>query len=579
MPDGGAGRGEVCVSTTEEKRAEAIAGEATAPHAMTLRRRRVEHRARWPQRAQRVVAPAALVVALFALIPVLGWVLEEPRLVRLEQDLTSTKFNTAVCLLFISAAFITTRVAVRRGLLVVPLLIAAATLVEHLADIDLGINELVVDDPFTQPPRLPGLMSPTAALALLCLAAGGLASSLRHRAVAQVVLLPPFALGMSALLGYAYGVRELYDFGRLTPMSPPTAAGMVALSLIVLLSIDGGALQRVLFGRDPGAALQRVLIPVAVVVLPVAGWVRVQALENGVPPAAGTAAMVTLAAVTMVGIGVLAGNAAGRIDAERESLIDELNAVNADLEERIRVRSLQLNRQRTKLALLDERDRIARDLHDRVIQRIFAAGLQVASLERTARKEGHGDDALVSGLDTVARELDLAIRELRNSIFELTSIADHDDVEQVIHDVVARASRILGFRPRVTVSGETHGLPSELVAHIATVVQESLSNIARHAQASEAEVTFHADDHSVEVRVSDDGVGMPDPLPRSSGVSNLINRAQDLDGTATWTPREPHGTVMTWRVPRRLEASEETQDLREAQGRPTPLPAAGDATA
>ena len=153
-------------------------------------------------------------------------------------------------------------------------------------------------------------------------------------------------------------------------------------------------------------------------------------------------------------------------------------------------------------------------------------------------------------LDLVATELDLAIRELRNSIFELTSIDDHDDVEQVVRDIVSRAARILGFMPRVEVAGEIAGLGADLVANLASVIQEGLSNVARHARATSAEVALHATQHQLRPRITDDGIGLPDPLPRSSGISNLMNRARNLGGTATWTANEPTGTVFVWQVPR-----------------------------
>jgi signal transduction histidine kinase len=258
--------------------------------------------------------------------------------------------------------------------------------------------------------------------------------------------------------------------------------------------------------------------------------------------------IVGFVALLMVAIGYGVGRRALALDRERDTLLNELQRVNDELEDRVRIRSHQLNRQRTKLALFEERDRIARDLHDRVIQRIFAAGLQVGALSRTAAKGVPVSD-VAENLDLVATELDLAIRELRNSIFQLTSVDDQDGIEQVMHDVAARASRILGFMPHMMVDGEVTKISSEMVAQIASVMQEGLSNIARHAQASAAEVNVSASEGYLQVKIIDDGVGLPDPLPRSSGISNLINRARNFDGTATWSNGPEGGTVLVWRVP------------------------------
>ena len=120
----------------------------------------------------------------------------------------------------------------------------------------------------------------------------------------------------------------------------------------------------------------------------------------------------------------------------------------------------------------------------------------------------------------------------------------------MVRDVASRASRILGFMPRVEVTGEVVGVPPELVAQLASVMQEGLSNVARHAHASSAEVSLHVTERDLRVRISDDGIGMPDPLPRSSGISNLMSRARNLGGSASWTANEPVGTVMVWTVPR-----------------------------
>jgi signal transduction histidine kinase len=111
----------------------------------------------------------------------------------------------------------------------------------------------------------------------------------------------------------------------------------------------------------------------------------------------------------------------------------------------------------------------------------------------------------------------------------------------------------------VEVSGPVAGIPAELVAQIASVMQEGLSNVARHAQATAAEVAVEATDHELLVRITDNGVGLPDPLPRSSGINNLINRARQLGGSATWSANDPSGTVVVWKVPREAEAEPDGQ--------------------
>lgn len=516
---------------------------------------RARERAMWTVLGRRVEMGGGAVILAASAVVLVGWLAGVDALVQMQRDMQSMKFNAALGFGLLAAAHVTSHLGVRRWLQFAVLLIGLLLMVQYAFDLSLGVDELVVDDDVAPAPPYPGRPSEATVISISVLAAAGLLTGLGRRVWAEYLLLVPLTFGMIAVWGYAYGVSSMYRIGPYSSMAVHTALTIVVLSLLALVAVRGGTLQWIMFGRDPGAALQRILIPLAVVLLPMLGWLVVRGLDAGYYDIGfGAALMVSFMALLVIAVGLIAGRTALRIDRERDLLVEELHHVNQELEDRVRSRSLQVNRQRTKLALLEERDRIARDLHDRVIQRIFAAGLQVGSMSRTARKlvgpDGAPDPRLPEGLNSVATELDMAIRELRNSIFELTSIADHDDIEQVVRDVVARASRILGFMPKISVSGEVAGLDADLVAHVASVLQEALSNVARHAQASEVEVVFRADDRGVEVCVADDGIGMPDPLPRSSGVSNLLNRARTMGGTATWTPRASGGTVMTWRVPR-----------------------------
>jgi signal transduction histidine kinase len=384
------------------------------------------------------------------------------------------------------------------------------------------------------------------------------ATELGRRRLAQWLVALPLLIAMVAIYGYLYGINSLYAMGPYQTMPVLTATALVVLSLATWLAIPNGVMQWISFGDDTGAASQRMLVPVAVVLLPFAGWLHLWAERRGwVDAPLATALLMCLVGVVVTVAGYRVGRTTLRMDSERETLLDELHRVNAGLEDRVRGKAHQLNRQKTKLALFEERDRIARDLHDRVIQRIFAAGLQVASISRMAGKEakahGSDDSPVAANLDNVARELDLAIRELRNSIFELTSIDDHDNIEQVVRDIASRASRILGFMPRVEVVGAVVGLHPDLVAQLASVIQEGLSNVARHAHANAVEVSVEATEDYLQVRINDDGIGLPDPLPRSSGINNLLNRARNFGGTATWGNRLPSGTSLVWRVPRDLD--------------------------
>ena len=196
-----------------------------------------------------------------------------------------------------------------------------------------------------------------------------------------------------------------------------------------------------------------------------------------------------------------------------------------------------------RLAVFEDRDRIARDLHDLIIQRLFAIGL---SLENTARIAQQPDvqervGAAVDGIDET-------IREVRRSIFAL-SIPDRSaDVRKAVTDLVDRSSKVLGFRPQLSFEGPVGSvIPEPVVAQLVAVLGEALTNVARHAEATRAEVRVTAGPMIV-LRVSDDGKGIG-PEVREGGLRNMRERATSLGGTCQVESAPGAGTTLTWCVP------------------------------
>jgi signal transduction histidine kinase len=517
--------------------------------------RRSQEREGWSARSRKVTRVLAGVLIAGAVTVLAGWSFDvEPLVSGGSRRLVTSPFTAITVALLAAGVLARPGSVARRVCYAVPAAFGAFVGLHYAMGWSPEALAIFQVDAASHGPSHLTRPSQASTLVTVSLALGGLLTEAGRRVAAQAVNGVGLLVALTAVLGHVYGVDGFYRIGDAHSMSA-TSAGLLLLAAGTLwLTVPQGVLQWIVFGSDSGASSQRGLIPVAFVLIPGAAWGYVEALEAGLlDVASGTALMATFTALVIVVVNYRTGRKASCMDRERELLLDELHRVNGELEDRVRTKVHQLNRQRTKLALFEERDRIARDLHDRVIQRIFAAGLQSASLSRIARKEAakRGEEPRISeSLDSIATELDLAIRELRNSIFELTSMGDLDDIEQAVHDIASRAARILGFSPRVTVTGQVAGLHADLVAQLASVIQEGLSNVARHARASSVTVAVHGSDHDIEVRVTDDGIGLPDPLPRSSGVSNLINRARQLGGTATWGNGDPKGTVLTWCVPR-----------------------------
>ncbi len=199
--------------------------------------------------------------------------------------------------------------------------------------------------------------------------------------------------------------------------------------------------------------------------------------------------------------------------------------------------------ERELLVVLEDRERIARDLHDLVIQRLFATGMALQSaVPHTSRPE------VAKRLNNAVDALDETIRDIRRSIFELRTPLGVS-LRTELRDTVDAAAVTLGFRPVLDTTGPVDSaVPDDIVPEILAVVREALANVARHAKASSVRLSVRAADGQLAVIVQDDGVGT-DPALARGGLVNLRDRARDLGGTFDVSRGEGAGTVIDWRVP------------------------------
>jgi signal transduction histidine kinase len=212
----------------------------------------------------------------------------------------------------------------------------------------------------------------------------------------------------------------------------------------------------------------------------------------------------------------------------------------------VAIENARLHQRLEQLAVLGERERIARDLHDTVIQRLFATGMGLQSL--VGRMEGSD---LRERLQQAVDELDETIREIRITIFDLEARdAVKDGLRARVLSLVGEATATLGFAPKVHMDG-----PLDAATDAATqeellkTLREALSNVARHANASGIEVLLHAASGTITLRVADNGVGLAKDAQRGHGLDNMQARAESLGGVCDLSGRRGGGTVVTWRVP------------------------------
>lgn len=214
---------------------------------------------------------------------------------------------------------------------------------------------------------------------------------------------------------------------------------------------------------------------------------------------------------------------------------------------RARARDDELATARRELALVTDRERIARNLHDTAIQRLYATGLHLQS----ALNRKDIDERVWKAID----EIDEIIREIRTSIFTLQVPRTLlEGLERAVRSTVAEAARVLGFQPQLSITGDLDMVPSDVAYEVLAVTRELLTNIAKHASARHTWVAVAHDVHGVTLTVTDDGVGYQPVAGRAGrGVGNLLARAQAQGGTCVMSPYEPSGTTVSWWVP--LDAS------------------------
>jgi signal transduction histidine kinase len=209
-----------------------------------------------------------------------------------------------------------------------------------------------------------------------------------------------------------------------------------------------------------------------------------------------------------------------------------------------------------RLSVYEDRDRIARDLHDVVIQRLFATGMQLESVSRLIERSPQGE-AAAAKVRSAVDDLDATIKEIRSSIYALQTVPLEQPVtlRSRLLEVMDAAAEQLGFTPTLQISGLIDtGLAPHVSEHLLAVLREALSNAARHARARSVLVSLDVGTGAaaqVRLEVRDDGVGISDG-GRRSGLANLSRRAAELGGTFSVGPAgSDGGTELVWTVPAR----------------------------
>jgi PAS domain S-box-containing protein len=236
-------------------------------------------------------------------------------------------------------------------------------------------------------------------------------------------------------------------------------------------------------------------------------------------------------------------------DGERRSCV----ALCREVGERLR-QDAELARLHLQTALLEDRERIARAMHDNVIGRLFGTGLALeATIDRST------DEAVQARLREAVTQIDATIGEVRAAVLndDGGAILGRNVSDEVLA-LVAELHPALGFEPTVELHGLVNELDDPIVAHLLATLREALTNISRHAKANAAQVSLDVDEHELRLRVVDDGVGITPAASPTTGIGhhglrNIVARATELGGRATTASPPGGGTTIEWSVPLRFD--------------------------
>ena len=220
--------------------------------------------------------------------------------------------------------------------------------------------------------------------------------------------------------------------------------------------------------------------------------------------------------------------------------IASIRDISDRLEDAARLQSTQ-----EMLTLSSERERIARDLHDTVLQRLFGLGLELQALSMNLPQDAMGR------IEHAVDEIDLIIQEVRTSVFTLGAAQREGSLGQELGAILAQSARVLGFSPRLRIEGPVENSVSPgLRPDLTATIREALANIARHSQATAASVDIALEGNLLTLRVRDNGIGLPENASTvaGNGLHNMRMRAISHRGYADISSAPGGGTLIEWVV-------------------------------
>lgn len=496
-----------------------------------------------PRDAGRPARWAAAFVLAVGVLVLVGWTAGIGWTIRLDAEYAAMRPNTALCLILLASCwFLAARLAVLASGIVA--VVTGLTLAEWAFGHPLGVDGMLglpVDGPY--PGRIaigPSLCLLVLATAHLCLLTGR-GRRLPERVVPQAAGVVVTVVVVVVLLGYLFDVRSLFRGSASTSIALHTAVCLGLLAGVLLRAVPGGYLRWIAAESDPGAIMLHRVLPVTCVVIPGATYLHLIFERAGwfsVGAELLVRSVVSLAVV--IGAFVVVAQQLARADKRRVAAMAELQVLNEELDDRVRMRATEVQQARRAADLSHDRERIAADIHDLAIQRLYAVALTLDTASRT------GDRTVIGGaIDTI----DDVVAELRGTIHNLRKPLGSATLSTTLGEI-ADIGLERGFSTDVRVAGDVDGLPVAVGVHLGAVLREAVSNALRHSGGDAVSIALTVTNDDISLVVADNGCGLPGDVDRRSvGLQNIRHRAEELGGRATWAPNLPTGTLLAWHVP------------------------------
>ena len=488
-------------------------------------------------------------VAVGGLLSMAGWIAGIPRLLNWDNQGITIKFNTALCITIAAFALILSELVPRRKLPVRLLasfvaIVGAATLFQHLTQIDLGIDTLLFNEPLNAPATsAPGRMGPPASSTLLILGLALIFSTYdKLRRVAANIAVIPLVVAALSVTGYVFNADQLYSVPRLTGIAFQTAVMLVVLSLGVIASIREYGLASIFLRNDAGGLLFRRLVLPVIAISFLLGSLRLLGQNAGYFDTAFGTSMRTLAEIILI-VGLLWWTAESISRLESEARLSK--DARAENETHRRIAAAQEA----------ERRRIARDIHDHIGQQFTGLRLR---LDAMMKKAPAGSD-LSTELTEISEQSRKFDADLSLLVWQMRpGVLDTHGLTSALNSFTREWSANHGLEVEFHSTDAGARLMPEIETNLYRIIQEALNNVIKHANAKRVSITINYLPEEAVLIIEDDGMGFDVDAEAihttegsGFGLLGMKERAALIGGRLAIESNEGGGTAILIRVPRK----------------------------